>query len=64
MTGLGSTEARGRSVDDIVGNAAVRSEFVREIRAWADAYVAPAFSRDDKNLVKLRSFLTAKLPKS
>jgi uncharacterized membrane protein YkvA (DUF1232 family) len=64
VTGLGSTEARGRSVDDIVGNAAVRSEFVREIRAWADAYVAPAFSRDDKNLVKLRSFLTAKLPKA
>jgi uncharacterized membrane protein YkvA (DUF1232 family) len=63
VTALGSTEARGRSVDDIIGDAGVRTEFVREVKAWADAYVPPAFSRDDKNLVKLRSFLSAKLPK-
>lgn len=63
VTGLGSTEARGRSVDDIIANPGVRAEFVREVAAWADAYAAPAFSRDDKNLVKLRAFLTAKLPK-
>lgn len=64
VAGLGSSAARGRSVDDILGDAAVRHELVGEVKSWADAYSAPGFSRDDKNLVKLRSFLGAKLPKS
>ena len=33
-----------------------------EVRQWADSYEAPSFARDEKNLVKLRSFLSAKLP--
>ena len=53
---------RGRSVEDIVSDDSVRSEFVGEVGGWADGYEAPSFSRDDKNLVKLRSFLGAKLP--
>ena len=63
VAGLGSTAARGRTVDDILGDQDVRRELVSEVREWADAYAAPGFSRDDKNLVKLRSFLGAKLPK-
>jgi uncharacterized membrane protein YkvA (DUF1232 family) len=63
VASLGGTTARGRSVDEIVSNSEVRSELVRDVLAWADSYAAPSFSRDDKNLVKLRSFLTAKLPK-
>jgi len=62
VAGLDKTSARGRSVDEILGDETVRSEFVREVKVWADGYAPPSFARDPKNLVKLRSFLTAKLP--
>ncbi len=60
--GLEKTSARGRSVDDILADDDTKTEFVREVKVWADGYAAPSFARDAKNLVKLRSFLTAKLP--
>jgi len=60
--GLKSGSARGRSVDDILGNASVRGELVSDVKGWAGSYVVPSFARDKKNLVKLRSFLAAKLP--
>ncbi|MCA9593978.1 MAG: DUF1232 domain-containing protein [Myxococcales bacterium] len=63
VAGLGSSSARGRTADDVLGDAEVRATFVREVKSWADAYQAPTFTRDPKTLVKLRSFLTAKLPK-
>lgn len=63
VAALGSAPSRGRTVDDILADGAVTAEFVRDIRGWADAYSAPTFQRDAKNLVKLRSFLAAKLPK-
>ena len=63
VAALGSAPSRGRTVDDILADASVTAEFVRDIRGWADAYTAPTFHRDAKNLVKLRSFLAAKLPK-
>jgi uncharacterized membrane protein YkvA (DUF1232 family) len=59
---LDHAAVRGRSVDQIVSDAAVRAEFVREVLAWADGYGPPTFTRDAKNLVKLKSFLSAKLP--
>ncbi len=58
---LERAKVRGRGVGEVVSDAPVRDEFVREVRAWADGYTSPAFLRDDKNLVKLRSFLSAKL---
>lgn len=54
--------ARGRTVDDIIGDEAVRREFLNEVRGWATSYEAPSFGKDEKNLVKLKSFLSAKLP--
>ncbi|MEM1033189.1 MAG: YkvA family protein [Myxococcota bacterium] len=54
--------ARGRTVDDILGDEAVRREFTNEVRGWATSYEAPSFGRDEKNLVKLKSFMSAKLP--
>jgi uncharacterized membrane protein YkvA (DUF1232 family) len=53
--------ARGRTVEDIVGDASVRARFVDDVRAWAAAYAAPSFTRDPKTLVKLKSFLGARL---
>lgn len=61
VSGLSSARARGRGVGDILSDAAVRDEFVREVSQWAASYQAPTFHRDPKNLVKLRAFLSAKL---
>jgi len=61
VDGLGAARARGRGVAEILADASVREEFVREVNQWAAGYQAPAFHRDPKNLVKLRAFLAAKL---
>ncbi len=59
---LPESAARGRSVEDIVSDAAVRGQLLSDVKGWADSYAPPTFARDEKNLVKLRSFLAAKLP--
>jgi uncharacterized membrane protein YkvA (DUF1232 family) len=62
VQGLIKGAARGRSVGEIVQDVTVRSAFVSEIHGWAKSYDPPSFSRDEKNLVKLKSFLSTKLP--
>src|SRR6187402_3101682 len=62
VAGLEQGSARGRNVAAILADQSVRVDFVREVREWADGYVAPSFTRDQRNLVKLRAFLLAKLP--
>ena len=59
---LSEASARGRSVAQILDDAAVRTEFVGEVRQWASSYTAPSFARDARSLVKLKSFLTTRLP--
>ena len=59
---LADGTARGRSVAQIVDDAAVRADFVREVRQWATGYTAPSFARDTRSLVKLKSFLATRLP--
>jgi uncharacterized membrane protein YkvA (DUF1232 family) len=54
--------ARGRTVDEILHDADARAAFLHEVSGWAKSYETPTFSRDEKNLVKLQSFLGAKLP--
>jgi uncharacterized membrane protein YkvA (DUF1232 family) len=54
--------ARGRSVAQIIEDAALRAEFVREVKQWAAGYAPPAFTRDTRSLVKLKSFLQTRLP--
>jgi len=58
---LSRAKVRGRAVADIIADDATRSDLVREVRLWADGYQVPAFLRDEKNLVKLRAFLSSKL---
>jgi uncharacterized membrane protein YkvA (DUF1232 family) len=60
--GLGAGISRGRSVEQILDDASVRATFLSDVKGWAGSYVVPSFGRDTKNLVKLRSFLAAKLP--
>ncbi len=62
VKGLHKGAARGRTVDDIMDDAAQRTEFTHEVAAWAKDYQAPTFTRDPKTLLKLKSFLNAKLP--
>ena len=59
---LGKGAARGRTVDDVVADPAVRKALVSEVHGFAKAYAVPSFARDEKTLVKLRSFLAARLP--
>ncbi|HET7544681.1 MAG TPA: YkvA family protein [Polyangiaceae bacterium] len=62
VAGLEQSSVRGRTVATILSDAGVRADFAREVREWAEGYVVPGFTRDQRNLVKLRSFLLAKLP--
>lgn len=62
IRGLEGINVRGRSVDDVLKDPDILRQFVAEARTWSDCYVTPAFARDEKNLVKLRSFMHAKLP--
>jgi uncharacterized membrane protein YkvA (DUF1232 family) len=61
VSGLLKGASRGRTVQDVVSDGAVRAAFVRDVRAWAAAYQPPTFARDLKTLVKLKSFLGARL---
>jgi uncharacterized membrane protein YkvA (DUF1232 family) len=63
VKGLRKGAARGRSVGDILGDAAVRADFISDVRGFAKTYETPGFSREEKNLIKLKAFFDAKLPK-
>jgi uncharacterized membrane protein YkvA (DUF1232 family) len=58
---LDGVTARGRTVEDILGDARIRDELCSDVRAWAASYNPPGFARDPKNLAKVRAFLAVKL---
>jgi hypothetical protein len=60
--GTQKLEVRGRTPADIILDEDVRGSFVAETLAWAKHYQPPALSRDPSTLVRLRSFLAARLP--
>ncbi len=63
VKGLKNGAARGRSVNDILGEDDVRKEFLSDVRGFAKTYESPSFAREEKNLIKLKAFFDAKLPK-
>ena len=63
VKGLRNGAARGRSVNDILGQEDVRKEFLSDVRGFAKTYESPSFAREEKNLIKLKAFFDAKLPK-
>jgi uncharacterized membrane protein YkvA (DUF1232 family) len=63
VKGLRKGAARGRSVADIMRDRTVRQDFLSDLRGFAKSYESPSFSREEKNLIKLRAFFDAKLPK-
>jgi uncharacterized membrane protein YkvA (DUF1232 family) len=62
VSGLRKGAARGRTVEDVVGDETTRRQFLQEVKAWSVGYQVPTFARDHKTLVKLKAFLNAKLP--
>ncbi len=63
VAGLRTGAARGRTVQEILGNETMLEEFVADVKGFAANYQAPSFSRNPKNLIKLRAFFDAKLPR-
>jgi uncharacterized membrane protein YkvA (DUF1232 family) len=63
VKGLRKGAARGRAVADILADASVLGELLSDVRGFSRSYQAPSFAREEKNLIKLRAFFDAKLPK-
>ena len=63
VKGLKRGAARGRAVTDILDDKEVLDELLSDVRGFAKSYQAPSFAREEKNLIKLRAFFDAKLPK-
>ena len=63
VKGLRKGAARGRSVADILADNDVRDELLSDVRGFSRSYEPPSFAREEKNLIKLRAFFDAKLPK-
>jgi uncharacterized membrane protein YkvA (DUF1232 family) len=62
VRGLARGASRGRTVDEVLGDPAVRADLLRDVAVWARGYQPPPFQKDDKTLVKLTAFLERKLP--
>ena len=63
VRGLRKGAARGRAVTDILGDAEILGELLSDVRGFSRSYQSPSFAREEKNLIKLRAFFDAKLPK-
>ncbi|HEY5955128.1 MAG TPA: DUF1232 domain-containing protein, partial [Polyangiaceae bacterium] len=62
VSGLRISTVRGRSPSAIVEDTHLAAEVAEEAASWAESYACPSFLRDEKTLVKLKSFLSTKLP--
>jgi len=60
---LADGSARGRTVDEIIEDATVGREFASEVADFIREYRTPGFSSDEKNIIKLKAFMEAKLPR-
>ena len=63
VVGLRHGAARGRSVGDILDDEKTQKDFVSDVHGFAKTYESPSFAREEKNLIKLKAFFDAKLPK-
>ncbi|MBN2804813.1 MAG: DUF1232 domain-containing protein [Deltaproteobacteria bacterium] len=59
---LSDGSARGRTVDEIITDENVRKELLDDITAFVNEYKSLGFNKDEKNLIKLKAFMEAKLP--
>jgi hypothetical protein len=54
--------ARGRTVEDIVGEKQLYEAFEKEAERFAESYQPPVFAADENSLIKLKAYFEAKLP--
>jgi uncharacterized membrane protein YkvA (DUF1232 family) len=62
VAGLRRGAARGRTVEDLLSNANLMRDLEADVLAFGHDFSPPSFAQDEKNLVKLKAFLDAKLP--
>lgn len=60
---LAEGSARGRTVTEILDEEDVSREFTAEVADFVNTYESPGFTEDDKNVIKLKAFMEARLPK-
>ncbi|MBN2342292.1 MAG: DUF1232 domain-containing protein [Deltaproteobacteria bacterium] len=60
---LADGSARGRTVEEILDNPEISSEFANEVTEFIQTYSSPGFTQDEKNIIKLKAFMEARLPK-
>ncbi|MBN2719398.1 MAG: DUF1232 domain-containing protein [Deltaproteobacteria bacterium] len=60
---LANGSARGRTVEEILDDPAVASEFAAEVSDFVKTYEDPGFTPDEKNIIKLKAFMEARLPR-
>ena len=60
---LANGSARGRTVEEILDEADMASEFNAELSDFISSYDDPGFTADEKNIIKLKAFMEARLPK-
>ena len=63
VRGLRVGTARGRDVVDIVSDSATCEAFLSDVRGFATNFEAPTFAAEERNLVKLKAFFSARLPR-
>jgi hypothetical protein len=62
VSGLRIAVVRGKSPSDIVQDSALAAQVCDEVASFTRSYLAPPFAQDERTLIKLKSFLSAKLP--
>lgn len=60
---LSDGSARGRTVEEILDVQDVAREFSTEVVDFINTYESPGFSEDEKNIIKLKAFMEARLPR-
>lgn len=63
VQGLHEGAARGRDAEQIISNPEVRNAFLTDVRKFAEGFEPPTFRADERNLVKLKAFFSARLPR-
>ncbi len=62
VSGLRIAVVRGKSPSDIVQDPSLAAQVSEEAGVFARNYEAPEFTRQERTLIKLKSFLSTKLP--
>ena len=62
VSGLRIAVVRGKSPSDIVQDSALAAQVRDEVGVFARGYQMPEFTQEERTLIKLKSFLSTKLP--